>query len=347
MPKLGPLMESEINEIPKVFERLLANAEQFDELAKKLSNYDFKSIQILARGTSDNAAHFLKYLIETKLGLPVGLTSPSAVTIYQANLKFENTLVVAISQSGQSTDLLKFAKASQEGGGYLIAITNNQDSPLATIADSHLALFAGKELAVAATKSYAAQLFASLLFVNSWIGKRITMQSRERLVKAAQSLIENQSLVAEAVSKTDRKNEIVFLGRGFSYPNAKEFALKVQETSKISVQGLSIADYMHGPISALTEKTQLFLLAQNDSDLSYLTKYLIDIRARNPKIIWFGDSSLALPDELTVTGAATGDEVINSVVDCIIGQRFALDFARKNELDPDQPAGLSKVTVTN
>jgi glucosamine--fructose-6-phosphate aminotransferase (isomerizing) len=347
MPKLGPLMESEINEIPKVFERLLANAEQFEELAKKLGNYDFKSIQILARGTSDNAAHFLKYLIETKIGLPVGLTSPSAVTIYQANLKFENTLVIAISQSGQSTDLLKFAKASQEGGAYLIAITNNQDSPLATIADSHLALFAGKELAVAATKSYAAQLFASLLFVNSWIGKGITMQSRERLVKAAQSLIENQTLVAEAVSKTDRKNEIVFLGRGFSYPNAKEFALKVQETSKISVQGLSIADYMHGPISALSEKTQLFLLAQNDSDLSYLTKYLIDIRARNPKIIWFGESSLALPDELTVTGAATGDEVINSVVDCIIGQRFALDFARKNELDPDQPAGLSKVTVTN
>ena len=97
MPKLGPLMESEINEIPKVFERLLANGEQFDELAKKLSNYDLKSIQILARGTSDNAAHFLKYLIETKLGLPVGLTSPSAVTIYQANLKFENTLVIALS----------------------------------------------------------------------------------------------------------------------------------------------------------------------------------------------------------------------------------------------------------
>ena len=98
-------MESEISEIPAVFQKLIADRAQFETLGKLLSSHKIQSVLVLARGTSDNAAHFLKYLIETKLGLPVGLTSPSSVTIYKAKLKFENTLVVAISQSGQSTDL--------------------------------------------------------------------------------------------------------------------------------------------------------------------------------------------------------------------------------------------------
>jgi len=347
MPSLGSLMESEINEIPAVFAKILENLEQFQPFEKVISSRRFNSVQILARGTSDNAAHFLKFLIETKIGLPVGLTSPSAVTIYQAQLKFKDTLVIAISQSGQSTDLLKFSQAAQAGGAYLVAMTNANSSPLAVIADMHISLWAGKELAVAATKSYAAELLCSLLLVKSWTSKEFSSSSKKLIVDAAQSLIDNQKLVTEAVVKSERKNEIVFLGRGFSYPNAREFALKIQETSKVSVQGLSIADYMHGPISALTDQTQLFLIAQNDLDTEFLKDYLPKIRKQNPRIFWIGSSTLALQNELVIAGANTGDEIINSIIDCIIGQRYALEFARKNGLDPDQPTGLSKVTVTN
>ena len=341
--QIGNIKESEISEIPAVFSKLLANEGQFTALSDFLKSNEIQSVLVLARGTSDNAAHFLKYLIETQLGLPVGLTSPSSVTIYHAKLNFENTLVVAISQSGQSTDLIEYATAAKSTGAKLISITNDEKSPLAKLADHHLPLMAGTELAVAATKSYAAQLLASVMLVSAWSSKLINYKS---VVTAASEILANNSALSNAVAKCDRAKEIVVLGRGFSYPNAREAALKIQETSKISVQGLSIADYMHGPISALTDKTQVFLMAPNGIPLESLKADLEKIRAKSPSIFWFGTGELALPNEVVIPGAKCENEVFSSVVDSIILQAFALEFARKNGLNPDSPEGLSKVTFT-
>jgi glucosamine--fructose-6-phosphate aminotransferase (isomerizing) len=341
--QIGNIMESEISEIPAVFTKLLASESQFTALSDFLSSNKIQSVLVLARGTSDNAAHFLKYLIETQLGLPVGLTSPSSVTIYHAKLNFENTLVVAISQSGQSTDLVEYATAAKSAGAKLISITNDEKSPLAKLADHHLPLLAGTELAVAATKSYAAQLLASLMLVSAWSSKLANYKS---VVAAASELLANNSALSSAVAKCDRANEIVVLGRGFSYPNAREAALKIQETSKISVQGLSIADYMHGPISALSNKTQVFLMAPNGIPLESLKADLEKIRAKSPSIFWFGTGELALPNEVVIPGAKCENEIFASVVDSVILQAFALEFARKNGLNPDSPEGLSKVTFT-
>jgi glucosamine--fructose-6-phosphate aminotransferase (isomerizing) len=341
--EIGNIMESEISEIPEVFTKLLANQSQFTALSDLLSSNKIQSVLVLARGTSDNAAHFLKYLIETQLGLPVGLTSPSSVTIYHAKLNFDSTLVVAISQSGQSTDLVEYATAAKSAGAKLISITNDEKSPLAKLADHHLSLMAGTELAVAATKSYAAQLLASLMLVSAWSSKLTNYKS---VVAAASELLANNSALSNAVAKCDRANEIVVLGRGFSYPNAREAALKIQETSKISVQGLSIADYMHGPISALTNKTQVFLMAPNGIPLESLKADLEKIRAQSPSIFWFGTGELALPNEVVIPGAKCENEIFASVVDSVILQAFALEFARKNGLNPDSPEGLSKVTFT-
>lgn len=336
-------MQSEIAEIPALFTKLIEAQNQFTALANLLEENEIQSVLVLARGTSDNAAHFLKYLIETQLGLPVGLTSPSSVTIYHAKLKFEKTLVVAISQSGQSTDLVEYATAAKAGGATLISITNDGASPLAKLADHHLPLMAGTELAVAATKSYAAQLLASLMLVSAWSSK---LTDYESIFTAATQLLSDTSAVISAVEKCDLKNEIVVLGRGYSYPNARETALKIQETSKISVQGLSLADYMHGPISALTNKTQVFIIAPNGFPVDSLKNDLAKIRAKSPSIFWFGMSELALPTEVVIPGAKCENEIYATVVDAIILQSFALEFARKNGLDPDSPEGLSKVTFT-
>jgi len=344
MAKLGLSMELEISQIPEVFQTILDNSSQFDKTRHVFAANDFKSVQILGRGTSDNAAHFLKYLIETKIGIPVGLTSLSSVTIYSTQLKFDGTLVIAMSQSGQSSDLIKYSQAAKDGGGYLIAMTNDELSPLAKVADVHISLLAGKEVAVAATKSYAAELLCSLLLVDSWLNHTTSVKS---MLLQAKSLTTNSNLVSKVIESINVQNEILVLGRGFSYPNAKEFALKIQETSKVPVQGLSIADYMHGPISALTSKTQLFVVAQNDSDLSFIQDYMTQIRARSPKIFWIGTNALAIPGEIVIEGAKTGNEILNCIIDCIIGQRLALEFARKNGLDPDKPTGLTKVTLTN
>jgi glutamine---fructose-6-phosphate transaminase (isomerizing) len=341
--ELGNVMESEIVEIPTVLEKLLESNEQFNQVARLISTSKITNVLILARGTSDNAAHFLKYLIETKLGLPVGLASPSSVTIYHSKLHFTGTLLVAISQSGQSTDLVEYANSAKLGGAKLVAMTNDAESPLAKLSDFNISLLAGPEYAVAATKSYAAQLFASLLLVRAW---GVDFENLNSIVAQARKTLALLSGVSAAVEKCDRSREIVVLGRGYSYPNAREMALKIQETSKVSVQGISIADYMHGPISALNKDTQVILMAPRGISLDYLASDIAKVRAASPDIYWLGSDELALKDEIVISGADCGSEILASICDSILMQTFALEFARKNQLNPDSPKGLNKVTLT-
>ena len=344
MSKLGVIMASEIAETPKVFTAILDNKKAFDSVKDVLLEEKIQSVLILARGTSDNAAHFLKYLIETQIGLPVGLTSPSSVTVYNAELKYANTLIVAISQSGQSPDLVKFATAARQANAYIIAMTNDDKSPLATIAHNHFSLLAGPELAVAATKSYNAQLLISYLLVASWTG---TTVNGEQLISEATRIAGTADLVAKAVATASREKEVVILGRGFAYPNAREAALKIQETCKISVQGLSTADYLHGPISALTPDTQVFIVAPSHMPASSITEATTKIRKTSSRIFWIGNGGTPQGDDIVLAGSNCDDEITSTLVDAMVLQRFALEFAVASGYDPDAPEGLSKVTLTN
>lgn len=341
---LGAIMASEIAQIPSVFRRILDNPEAFAPIKNILVENKISSILILARGTSDNAAHFLKYLIETKLGLPCGLTSPSSVTIYNSELRYQGVLVVALSQSGQSPDLLAFATSAKKSGAKLISLTNDANSPLAKVADHHLDLQAGTEIAVAATKSYSAQLLTSYLLVATWADLKI---NSEELISEAEKLVANIDLVAKAVAACDRENETVVLGRGFAYPNAREAALKIQETCKVSVQGLSTADYLHGPISALTPQTQVFILAPAHLPLNSIVEATSRIRAVTGRIFWVGNGGAPEGDDIVISGSDTQDEISASIVDAISLQRFSLEFAKKSGLDPDAPVGLAKITLTH
>ena len=344
MSSLGAIMASEIAETPKVFEAIFANREAFDAVKDVLVEEKIQSVLILARGTSDNAAHYLKYLIETQIGLPVGLTSPSSVTVYGAELKYSNTLVIAISQSGQSPDLVKFATAARQANAYVIALTNDDNSPLATIAHNHFSLLAGPELAVAATKSYNAQLLVSYLLVAAWTGKQV---DGEQIINEAARLVDTKDLVTAAVQVSSREKEVVILGRGFAYPNAREAALKIQETCKISVQGLSSADYLHGPISALTPQTQVFIVAPAHMPATSITEATVKIRKTSTRIFWIGNGGTPKGDDIVLAGSNCDDEIASTVVDAIVLQRFALEFAVASGFDPDAPVGLSKVTLTN
>jgi len=344
MSKLVVIMASEIAETPKVFTAILDNKKAFDSVKDVLLEEKIQSVLILARGTSDNAAHYLKYLIETQIGLPVGLTSPSSVTVYNAELKYANTLIIAISQSGQSPDLVKFATAARQANAYIIAMTNDDKSPLATIAHNHFSLLAGPELAVAATKSYNAQLLISYLLVASWTGKNV---NGEQLISEATRIAGTADLVAKAVATASREKEVVILGRGFAYPNAREAALKIQETCKISVQGLSTADYLHGPISALTPDTQVFIVAPSHMPASSITEATTKIRKTSSRIFWIGNGGTPQGDDIVLAGSNCDDEITSTLVDAMVLQRFALEFAVASGYDPDAPEGLSKVTLTN
>ena len=337
-------MASEIAETPKVFKAILDNKHLFDSIKNVLVEQEIQSVLILARGTSDNAAHYLKYLIETQIGLPVGLTSPSSVTVYESKLKYSKTLVVAISQSGQSPDLVKFATAAREANAYIIAITNDESSPLARVAHNHFSLLAGPELAVAATKSYNAQLLISYLLVATWTD---TIVNAGQIISEATRIAESADLVAKAVAAVSRDKELVILGRGFAYPNAREAALKIQETCKISVQGLSTADYLHGPISALTSDTQVFIVAPSHMPKSSITEATVKIRATSSRIFWIGNGGTPEGDDIVIAGSNCDNEITSTLVDAMVLQRFALEFSVASGYDPDAPVGLSKVTLTN
>lgn len=344
MKQLGTIMSSEIAETPAVFTKILGDLSAFESVKDILTTEKIHAVMILARGTSDNAAHYLKYLIETQIGLPVGLTSPSSVTIYNAELKYANTLIIAISQSGQSPDLVHFATAARKANGYLIAITNDATSPLATIAHHHFPLLAGPELAVAATKSYNAQLLISYLLVAAWTGKSV---NATQIISEATRIAATTNLVSEAVSATDRNHEIVILGRGFAYPNAREAALKIQETSKISVQGLSTADYLHGPISALTDETQVFIVAPKHMPADSILEATTKIRKTSHRIFWIGNGGNPGASDIVMAGSNCDDEITSTLVDAMVLQRFALELAVASGFDPDAPVGLSKVTLTH
>ena len=336
-------MRSEIAEIPAVFQKLSDQIPEISKAVDALSLTNIDSVILVARGTSDNAALFLKYLIETKIGIPCGLASPSVVTIYKSNLRFTNTLVIGISQSGQSPDIVSYTKAAKAGGAKSISFTNDPDSPLAKATDLHLYLEAGTEKAVAATKSYSAELLLSYIFVSIWAKQSIDLIS---LISASNDAVGKLAKVSEIVDAFDHKFGITTMGRGFAYANAQECALKIQETLKIPVSSFSSADYLHGPISSLTQNSRVVFLAPSGVAHEAMDKTVNRIREITKYLYWIGSGFPSLTGEVSIGGSIGLSEQESVIVDSIVLQQFAMTLAIKNNLNPDAPAGLLKVTQT-
>ena len=336
-------MQREINEIPRMLRDISTAMANFNEARELFKNHSFTSVIIVARGTSDNAGHYLKYLLETQLGLPVGLASPSAATMYPTTFKYENCLLIAISQSGQSTDLLTFAKAAQSGGGFLLSITNNEDSPLAKLANIHIPVLAGPELAVPATKSYVGQLLISYLLVMAWAGKSV---ETEAIISSAEGILVDSVNYKEFAKNLDISKPIYILGRGFSYPNAKEFALKLQETCLVPVQGMSSSDFMHGPIASLNAAAQVIFVTPHHLPEESFGEAPSRVRAITGKVYWIGSNAHSTGIDVVLNTPSTDSEISACVSDAIAFQKVTHELAVSNGLNPDSPEGLNKVTIT-
>ena len=336
-------MRSEIAEIPAVFQKLANQIPAITKEIAALSLTNIDSVILVARGTSDNAALFLKYLIETKIGIPCGLASPSVVTIYKSTLKFKNCLVIGLSQSGQSPDIVTYTKAAKAGGARSISLTNDPNSPLAKATDLHLYLEAGAEKAVAATKSYSAELLLSYILVSAWANQTIKLDS---LISVTQQSVNNLAKVEEVVESFDHKYGITTMGRGFSYANAQECALKIQETLKIPVSSFSSADYLHGPISSLTENSRVIFTAPSGVSIESMQTTVNRIREITKHIYWIGNGFAANTGEVCIGGASGLSEQESVIADSVVLQQFAMALAVKNNLNPDAPVGLLKVTQT-
>src|SRR5919107_3938045 len=241
-------MSAEIREQPEVLERILE--EGWDEIlsaTRDLRRGDLRSVMITARGTSDNAALYAKYLFEVLLGVPTALASPSAFTLYESRMNLEEVLVMGISQSGESQDVLETVRRSRELGATTLTVTNNEGSSMAEAAQHHFFLRAGKEESVAATKTYTAELLVLYLLVSALKGESQGDEVRG-LPELSRGVLEAEW---EGTERYRYAEYMVMTSRGYNLATAEEAALKIMETTYVVAQAFSAADLRHGPIAMI------------------------------------------------------------------------------------------------
>jgi glucosamine--fructose-6-phosphate aminotransferase (isomerizing) len=335
-------MYGEIHEFPRIIIDSLARIKAVDEIAAILKSKDFATVQVLGRGTSGNASLFLKYLIEVRLGILVADASPSTTSIYKSPIAMRNNLLIGMSQSGKSTDLVQFARTAIESGAYFVAMTNDASSPLAQLAHHHIDLGVGPELAVAATKSYSSELLHAQLLVDAMLNET----APAKLAEEAERVIKDSDLRIQKATELHQADDIVVLGRGYSLANALELSLKIKETSLINVPANSAAEYLHGPIAALKESSSVIFLAPSGQDYSVIAPTVDRVRAITKNIFWIGSSEYCAEGETFLGGSAIADESYSCILDSTVLQLLANQLAVAKGLNPDAPKGLNKVTLT-
>ena len=335
MPTPGALMAAEIAEQPAALARLLHDGSAAaTEARAAISRYRPRFAVFAARGTSDHAALYGKYLAEIVHQLPAGLVSPSSVTVFGARPDMRDVLFVAVSQSGGSPDLLESLEVARSRGALTVAVTNNAESALAAAAEFHVDVCAGPERAVAATKTYTAELLALHLLLAGSDGAAGVPEAADRTLGYASSAY----AAAERFTSVDR---LVTTARGYSYPTAREGALKLMETSYLSAQAFSGADLLHGPLAMLAGPDVPVLAVTTPGRGSAALAPVLDrLRAADVEVLEVGPGG-ALP--VACEGL---DESLAPIVEILPLQQFAWRLAIDRGGDPDRPRGLSKVTET-
>lgn len=333
----------EIREQPEVLGRMLE--ERWDETrvaARELRKQGFRSVMLAARGTSDNAALYAKYLFETILGVPAALASPSTFTLYEAEMKLYDVLVIGISQSGESQDVLETIRRSKELGASTLSITNDEDSSMAAAADHHLFLRAGKEESVAATKTYTASLLALYLLVKALNGEDVPSAETQRLPEGAREILVCQW---EGTARYRYADHMVVTSRGFNLSTAQEAALKLMETSYVAAQPFSEADLRHGPLAMVTKDFPVLSIVPPGKAHSSMANLVDTLDERGAELLVIGEDGEPLKK------AAAGfrvpvscPEELSPILYAIPPQMLAHDLSTLKGLDPDHPRGLSKVT---
>ena len=335
-------MYSEIHEFPRIITDAIAREADINQVASVLREKDFSTVQVLGRGTSGNASLFLKYLIEVKLGILVADASPSTTSIYKSPIAMRNNLLIGMSQSGKSTDLVEFARTAIASGAYFVAMTNDSTSPLAQLAHHHIDLGVGPELAVAATKSYSSELLHAQLLVDAMLAQ----SAPAGLAQEAERIITDADARITAATDLHHATDIVVLGRGYSLANALELSLKIKETSLINVPANSTAEYLHGPIAALKEGSSVIFLAPTGQDYEVIAPTADRVRQITKKIYWIGSSEYCADGETFLGGSSIDHESYSCLLDSAVLQLLANQLAVAKGLNPDAPKALNKVTLT-
>lgn len=343
-PTPGALMGREIAEQPEALTRLLDHGlRDIRAVAERIRSAEPRCVLLAARGTSDHAALYAKYLLEVGLGLPVGLASPSSLTVYGARPSYDGVLWLSVSQSGGSPDLVSSTATAAECGALTVSVTNAAESPLARATQLHVDVLAGPERSVAATKTYTAQLLALWLLVDAWRGGD-GAAARALPELAAGVLAQDEVL---AVADRYRFAELLITtGRGYSYPTAREAALKLMETSYVGAQAFSAADLLHGPFAMVDHHRPVIVFAPAGRGGAATRPVLERLAAQRADVCLVGDPALAPSGARVVPLSAGVPEALSPVLEILPAQQLAHGMALARNLDPDTPRGLAKVTET-
>lgn len=338
----------EIHEQPDVIERLLSEQQStVHDIAAAIRRFNPAFVWIAARGTSDNAARYAQYLWGISARLAVGLASPSVHTLYERSPDLSRALVIGISQSGQSEDVRRVLSDAQAQGALTISITNDAASPLALASTYHLPMNAGKELSVAATKTYTAELAAVAMIGAALMDDaeyRATLQQLPGWMRTTIRLAENTSVWAERYRYMER---YAVIGRGYNYCTAIEISLKIKELCYIPGEEYSEADFRHGPIAVVQPGFPVILVAPQGRVLSKQVELLEQLHKKGaeclvvtnaPECEGLARRIMPIPPDVP--------EWISPILAVIPGQMFAMSLAEARGLPLDQPRGLSKVTIT-
>jgi glutamine---fructose-6-phosphate transaminase (isomerizing) len=348
-------MLEEVRQQPDALERTLKTGLRGARaLREHFEAHPPRMIQIVARGTSDNAAEFGRYLIEITTGIPCSLAAPSVVTLYHSRVNLDGVAVVGISQSGESTDVNAVLEDARKSGAFTIGITNEADSAMTKIAAQTILVRAGKEKSVAATKTYTGQVLAMYLLAHA-LGGNLDLEDLRRIPACAASALGTEKTIAEFAPRYRFMNRSITVGRGLNYANALEFALKMIETSYVLTGRFSAADLMHGPVALLERSLPAFVFAPpgvTEPSIVTVLERLESVKADTLVITDTRNKRVRSKTERCIQLAWTSNfrgklaDLYTPIPYIIPAQLFAGHLAVIKGLDPDKPRSLSKVTRT-
>ena len=340
------LLEQEIYSQAEVVGRFLERETgHVAQIVRGLPGFEY--VLIAARGSSDFAALYAKYAWAVFGNYPVALAAPALHTLYGAKLNMAHALVVGISQSGQSPDIVAVLEEGKRQGRPTLAITNDGNSPLAAVADYVVELHAGEERSVAATKTYTAQLAAMMLFAASWSGDVQRVAELQRLPEAVEATLRASGAIAEQVQRYTAMEQCVVVGRGYNYATASELALKLKELTYVMAAPYSAADFRHGPIATIDSNVPTILIMPTGAAFDDMLDLARALQSRGAELLIISEAHSALMMAKTaVPLPALVPEWLSPVTAILPGQLLALHLAVARGVDPDVPRGLHKVTKT-
>lgn len=338
----------EIHQQPDVLRSLLDRERpSLHSLAAAIKQRDISHVVIAARGTSDNAGRYAQYVLGAHNGLQIALATPSLFTIYERPVQFKNALVLGISQSGKSPDIVAVLAEARRQNQLTAVLTNNPNSDLGQVGDFVIDLGAGDEKSVAATKTYTAELMAVALLSALLSNDGDHLAQLDQIPAAAAKMLALQDTIAQLTPRYRYMHRSVVIGRGFNYATAYELALKIKELTYVIAEPYSSADFLHGPLALIEPGFPVLVLAPTGKMLPEMAQLVQSLNERQAEVVAFSDDEAVLKTaETAVPLPVTVPEWLSPITTIIPGQLFALNLAHTRNLNVDHPRAIKKVTET-